>query len=148
MAHTAKTRSKPKKAIWLLWIGQAASFLCLIHCLATVALTFIAPSLLTQLPHNYWVESAAWLFVILSSLFLLTRAPKKTWHVILLAVVFVWGTVALIVHSHSFFTAAFMSLAFFQLYLTLSHHLHGHTEDECCHVHDHHPHHSHKEHKS
>lgn len=138
MAKKTKT-----KAGWILMLGHMASFLCLIHCLATVALTFVAPSVLKMMPHNYWVESGAWTFVLVSTLFLLSRAPMRKWHYGALGIFFVWGTYALIIHNHNLFTGAFMSLACFQLYLTLSHHFMEHTaDDECCqHPHHHHIHH-------
>ena len=139
----AAPRKKTSKSQWLFLIGQTASFLCLIHCLATVALTFVAPSLLRMMPHNYWVESGAWSFVLISSLFLISRAPHRKWHFFVFLAIALWGSAALILHNHSFFTAAFMSLAVFQLYLTLSHHLTEHTgDDECCQ----HPEHSHNHH--
>ena len=142
------SHKKQKHVKMLFWIGQMASYLCLVHCLATVALTFTAPSLLRLMPHNNYVEYGAWAFVLVSSLFLLSRAPKRKWHPWTLGIIFSWGTLALFFHNHSVFASAFMTLALFQLYLTLSHHMTEHTgDDECC-THPEHPHHHHKSHSS
>jgi hypothetical protein len=138
----------PKKANrhakWLWFIGHLASWLCLVHCLATVVLTFVAPSLLRLMPHNFFVELGAWSFVLISSLFLLSRAPKRQWHLIIFAILFAAGTTSLILHNHNHFAYCFMGLALFQLYLTLSHHMMEHTsDDECCQHPEHHHHHPH-----
>ncbi len=144
----AKQLTGHKRWLWL--AGHFASWLCLVHCIATVVLTFVAPSLLRLMPHNFYVELGAWCFVLISSLFLLSRAPKHKWHYFVFGLLLTSGTSALILHNHNFFAGCFMGLALFQLYLTLSHHMMEHTgDDECCqHPHHAHNHHHHEDHKA
>jgi len=140
------TKKQASKKDWLWRIGNLASWLCFIHCLATVVLTFVAPSLLKLMPHNFYYELGAWVFVLISSLFLLSRVPREKWHMITFISLALAGTIVLLldrqIANHNYFAACFMALAIFQLYLTLSHHIQEHSgDDECCQ----HPHHVHHE---
>ncbi len=98
------------------------------------------------MPHNFYYEMGAWVFVLISSLFLLSRVPREKWHMITFVVLALAGTLVLLldrqIANHNYFAACFMALAIFQLYLTLSHHIQEHSgDDECC-QHPHHKHHN------
>ncbi|MEZ4815762.1 MAG: hypothetical protein R3A80_11230 [Bdellovibrionota bacterium] len=99
------------------------------------------------MPHNIAVELGAWIFVLISSLFLLSRVPREKWHMIVFVTLAFTGSIVLLldkqIGNHNYFAACFMALAIFQLYLTLSHHIMEHSgDDECCQ----HPHHDHNPH--
>jgi hypothetical protein len=113
---TTASRAKSLKAL-VAWAGPCASFLCLIHCIAMGFVAVLAPSFLTVLPHDAWVEVAVLVIAVVSGFFSLRRlnaapALKNAFNVFA-----VMSSLALVIHSHPLFHGGLVAMSAFQVYL-------------------------------
>lgn len=118
-------------------IAHWASFLCLIHCIASSLFAVLAPQLLRYLPHNYWIEGSIWVLASASAFWMLKRTTCRRYPYVLLSLLFAAGLYFISLHYHGFFVAALLTLAVLQMLLTVQHHWRDHQNGDC-HTHTHH----------